>query len=253
MSKPLVSVILTHQLDVNQPYLKLALRSLASSKGVALEVWLVSGGKFYPDTEELKLPGFHCLHDPKLDTATAKIEYAMQFLSASSTHILLMSDDVMVAPTCIASMYKAFRGREMIMNPMSNSDSASLYEAHFKMGDQPITHDMKIEDFSEQQYNDFFLADPPSRIDLLVPFQSVSFYCTMVPKSVFVKIGLLDPKLEYRHNDVDFCLRGLQKGIPTVVSFNSFAFHFGTKTLNHFPSSLKDEASKHFYHKWNVN
>lgn len=249
MEKPKVSVILTHQLDLNRPYLRECLKGLANSYGVPYEVWLISGGLVKPEEPELYLRNFNTHWDQRLNTATLKIQKAMELISPDSTHVLLISDDVIVSSQCLSSLYQGFKGREMIMNPLSNSDSSSLYHAEIHVGDKLLTHDMDLEDFTDLELvrlrNKQGLEDK-----ILVNFMTLSFYCTMIPKTVFQKVGALDPKLEYRHNDQDFCMRAAQMQIPSVVNFGAFAFHFGSRTLKHFPISLRDEATQHFMTKW---
>lgn len=253
--KPIVSVILTHQLDENLPYLKLALRGLASTKGIPYEVWLMNGSESLVDERETSLDHFHVIWDKSLNTATKKIEKAIkEHVSPESTHILLLSDDVIICHDTILNLYLAFRGREMIMNPMSNSDLGSLYEADLKLSTGKILKpDMSIEDLNEKEVKEIIETEKPSG-HLLIPVPQLSFYCTMLSKTVITKVGWLDPKLEYRANDVDYCWRALQQGIHPYINLSAFAFHFGTKTLRKIDkdSSLANQGFQYFKKKWNL-
>ena len=150
-------------------------------------------------------------------------------------------------------MYQAGGARKMIMNPMSNSDCTSLYEAHITLEyGQRLLPDMKIEDFFEG-FEQYIIERFPRRDKCLVPFQTLSFYCTMIPRMVWDEVGELDPELEYRHNDQDFCLRALKKGIPSVVNFGAFVFHFGSRTINVLGTEeRKNKCTEHFKKKWGL-
>lgn len=256
MIPPRVSVILTHQLAINAPYLRLCLQSLLNSKNVPFEVLLMSGAETKPEWVP-DLPHFHSIWDPHLNTATLKIQKAMNWISSTSTHILLLSDDVIVSESCISRLYHAFQGRECIIGPMSNSDCSSRYEAHIELGPGPIhlTPDMTMSDFEARHFQElmsFQMSDQITRL-LIGCYPWISFFCTMMPKSVWEKVGGLDPQLEYRFNDQDFCTRAGHMGIPTLINFAAFAFHFGSKTLKHLKTETLDrEATHHFVQKWNL-
>jgi len=257
LSEPVVSVILTHQLEENLPYLQLALDSVLLSQGIEFEVFLVSGQKDKPPAIEHQSKNLQIIWDPQLDIATKKINYALSKISTHSTHLMLLSDDVILSWNSLSRMYNAFLGRELIIGPMSNSDFNSRYEASIELQFPKIylRPDMSLQDLKLNHLDDLLnvklFDDSLGR--LLIPFPWISFYCVMMPKSVWQKVGGLDEKLEYRYNDQDFCTRAQQLGIPTVVNFAAFAFHFGSRTMKHLKTPQIDQAAtEHFMKKWSL-
>lgn len=248
----MITVVVPHQLDSSKPYLELCLRALASSEFVDFQVLVVSGSETPPD-----LPPdarFKCFHDTSRVGVSAKLDLIQHELEGS-THLALISDDVMVSKYMLCDMLKAFANREMIMNPMSNSDCFSMYEADLYLENHDASPDF-IRLHPDMEYDEIVewtdeIIHYPRRPKCLIPFATLSFYCTMIPISVWNKIGNLDPNLEFRHNDQDYCLRAAKIGIPCVVNMGAFAFHFGSKTMRHMANDAsKLECSKYFQQKW---
>jgi GT2 family glycosyltransferase len=262
VSAPQVSVFLWHQCDNNAPYLDLCVKSLLRQKSdpdFSFEVICVAGTKERPKLP----PEFTLIHDPSRVSVASKFDLAMAYASVDSTHTLLLSDDIICSETMIYDLYASYRGRgDAIINPMSNSDCQSLYDADLwiekprtpayeipKM--RQLTPDMTIEDFQEWEIE--ALMTYPRRRHLLVPFVTLSFFCTMIPKSTWLKLGGLDPALEHRHNDQDFCMRAHMQGIPKMVQFGTFAFHFGSRTIRQLATpESQTNATDHFKRKWGL-
>ena len=245
---PKVTVILTHHLDVVRPYLDLALQSLACQDYRDFEVLLVSDSETAPVSE---LPNHWRNHwDRGLDTSAKKVNWALE--NSDSEFVIQHSDDVMLSRHAVGELAKACESTPAIMNPFSNSDCRSLYYSNIFLSrgkeTKHLIHDMGLEDIKgwEHQIWDFELG-----CRVLFPVQTLSFFCTIMPRSVWTRVGKLDPDLEYRHNDQDFCLRAARMGIPSMINLAPFAFHFGSKTLTHVASDeIKNKATEHFMKKW---
>lgn len=246
----MISVVVPHQSDKSKPYLKLCLAALEKSVDIDYEVYLVDGSDTIIDYDLPK--NFYHIQALNAVGVSQKLDLVMPAICKHSSHMALVSDDVMVSRYMLADMVSAFSNREMIMNPFSNSDCLSMYEADISLESQGhfkrLHPDMEFDDMTG--WTDAVI-DYPRRAKCLVPFPCVSFYCTMIPVSVWLKLGNLDPALEFRHNDQDYCLRAQKMGIPSVVNFGVFAFHFGSKTMRH----MANDASKaictdHFRKKW---
>lgn len=242
----MISVIVPHQLDRNRSYFNLCIESILRSHDIdSIEVLVIAGSETKP-----KVPSNVGLYwDREVITVADKLNLAMKMISKESTHFILISDDIVVSKYMLSDMHSAFMGREMIMNPMSNSDCISLYESDIFLGSRRIFPDMDMEDLSDEERE--LIMNFPRKPKCLIPFYTVSFYCTMIPLSVWEKVGPLDKDLEYRHNDQDYCIRAMKLGIPTVVNMGTFAFHFGSKTMRHLANDeLKAKCSEHFQNKW---
>ena len=252
---PKVSVILTHHLAENRPYLNLALKSLENSLDtIPFDVFLMDSSGA-PDTIKFPSQNFSHIKDVKLDTATKKVNLALDMMKSSpSTHILHLSDDVILAKDCIKNLYSHEIKDYIIQNPLSNSDSRSLFLGNFNLPNGKFIYpDMEITDFSPEELD--FLMKERCHLPIFFQVPQVSFYCTMIPRSLYEKIGPLDEKLEYRCNDVDFCWRAKSMcKVFSYINMLAFAFHFGSKTLNKMDPNkeLGDQALIYFNQKWNL-
>lgn len=244
---PFVSVILMHHLDTNRPYLEMAIRALQRSQGLNFDVLLFSDAD---EPVKVNDPRFRVYNDKSLNEASLKIHKGMEMIHSEAL-VLTLSDDVVVSEWLLHDMAAAFQGRQFIMNPFSNSDCRSLYEAdiELKRGSdfKVLGPDMVLEDLAEWEEQ---IITYPRAKKLLVATPAVSFFCTMMNRSVFEKVGKLDPLLEYRHNDQDFCIRAMNLGIPSILNFGAFAFHFGSRTLKQLPiQETQKSATEHFLKK----
>lgn len=226
---PLVSVIVTHHLDENERYLRLCLESLLASEGVDIEILCISDAEAAPVVPD----GVKLFHSRELYNSTKKVHFAIKEVDARSYYLLLVSDDVFVGKHMIAGLVKTCGAQEMIMNPMSNNDLGRIYSTDLRFtnseGDVfrpgPSCTLEEAEPFLEE------IADFPEKEPFIIVAPFVPFYCTLIPKPVWNKVGGLDEALEYRHNDEDYCYRAERFKIPSVVNTSVFALHFGGKTL----------------------
>jgi len=249
--KTLVSVIVTHHLNINDCYLKQALEGLSWQRtNFKYEVVVITSAPevlvdvfaYNNDNMQIKL-----VHDVTLDNATKKFAHFYKIKSPSSKLLLLHSDDVVMAGHALQNMVMAQQSVDLpiIQNPLCNGDIPSKYIT-------PIVLSVngKLE-LVPQHYEHEYLTDErklalqhiPSRELLLCPFNWVAFYCTMIPTDVFEMLGELDEKLDCKNNDVDFCYRASRKNIPVMVNFGALALHAGSKTFNHTKTKEMEQAA----------
>ena len=247
---PKVTVILTHHLDSVRPYLDLAIQGLVNQEFKDFNVLLVSDAESKP--RDALPPSWRSHWDGSLDTSAKKVKWALQ--NSDSEFVVQHSDDVIMSWAALGELAAACEALPSIMNPFSNSDCRSLYYSNIfatrKDESKHLIHDMSIEDV--KGWESEILNFPLGR-RVLFPVQTLSFFCTIMPRHVWNRVGDLDPELEYRHNDQDFCLRAAQIGIPSAVNLAPFVFHFGSKTLNECaPEDIRAKASHHFRAKWGI-
>ncbi len=244
MSWPVVTVIVTHHLDENRPYLEACLRGLLSTIGVELEVLVLSDAETCPDVP----PNFTLVHARDLNTATKKAHHGIAMADPRTKYYLFLSDDVVVGPKTIASLVRGVGDMHAICNPMSNSDNGGQFLTALPWGCQLELKDLEDPVEASARAGGLYGTEAP----LLVARPYVCFYCTLIPKKVWDMVGPLDARLEVRHNDQDYCMRAAQRGIPSYINFGAFALHFGSKTLDKTASTaMRDEASRVFMEKWN--
>lgn len=248
MNNPLVSVIVTHHLDENREYLDLCLKALNLSIGVDFEVLVMSDAKTKPDIPNtMKL-----IHYQKETKCLQKVDDALFLCDPNSKYTLLLSDDVIVSKYTLRSLCFSADCMEGIFIPMSNSDMRSQYATNIflQRTDKELRLETDMDIAQIRGWEDSIIHFQPERF-LIVPVPWVTFFCTLIPKSIWKKVGGLDHALETRFNDHDFCIRAAKLGIRSYISFETFAFHFGSKTLNKMTISLdeKNEAIMHFNKK----
>lgn len=255
--KPVVSVIVTHHLDRAKPALALCLEGILRSRGVPFELILVSDSETEPTIPNVYSPD--CVrstvcHDKTLNLASLKVNWAVKnAVHKDAKYLWLVSDDVVVSDDAMAKMVE---GQEMapgIHNPMSNSDNGSQFAAKMKYSVK-----FPVEGRFRDVYNHMWhpLADINGEgcayvRTCVVSRPWVAFYCTMMPKEVWNRVGELDARLDFRNNDVDYCIRAARLGIPAMINFGAFALHFGDQTLPYCttPEQL-NECSRVFQEKY---
>ncbi len=245
---PKTTIILTHHQDSVRPYLELALLGLKRQDTLDFQVILVSDAESAPPV----LPVAWISHwDKSLDTSAKKVKWALA--NSESDFVIQHSDDVVMAHQSVREMTTACESTPSIMNPFSNSDCRSVYLANIflnrgKGESKHLIHDMSYDDISG--WEEELISFPLGR-RVLFPVQTLSFFCTIMPRSVWSLVGELDPELEYRHNDQDFCFRAARHGIPSLINLAPFVFHFGSKTIGHMAhDETKKRATEHFMKKW---
>jgi hypothetical protein len=248
--KPVVSVLLTHHLDENRPYLDLAIESLATQEGIEFECLLMCDSESVPDYNYSWL---RIIHDPTLNTATKKVHYAVNHVHPDSKYFFFMGDDVVLASHTLSELVAGTKDCWLISNPLSNNENGHLYALDLPIKTtkgESVGNSCSLEDFKGQCFHHAFMAFSryPS---ILIQTQFVSFYATLIPRVVWEKVGLLDERLEVRHNDQDYCYRALQQGVQIAVNTGAFALHFGSKTLSKTRTEEESKkATEIFLEKW---
>lgn len=248
---PLVTVIVPHHLDENHEYLQLCLDSIIASKGVDFELICVADTLSYPRYRHTPSTGkwnLTIVHRPDLNTGSAKFNWAVKNSDQNSQYVWVISDDVMIAGNAMKKMVEGLGDKLAICNPMSNSDNWG----HFLATNLPIPVKVDIKDFWDTNLLNLIAYKncPPNPI--LIPAQNfVSFYCTMIPRHLINLVGDLDERMEYRHNDQDYCYRAMKLGAQCMINLAAFALHFGDKTIPKCTTREQlEECSKVFLDKY---
>lgn len=246
-----LAILVCHHLDVNRSYLGLCLDSLNRSTYENADVFVIADSETEPvaarAVEKVRLTW-----DRSLNTSVKKVNHFLDHLPAEYTHTLLLGDDTIVSSHAIGALMGMATTAEdevpLIVNPMSNSDCRSTYFCDLKLGGETMVPDMtEISADTIQAVHDF-----KGLADLLINVERLSFYATLMSRSVWRHVGRLDENLEYRFNDWDFCMRAQQLNIPRFIYFGAFVFHFGSRTLNLDPEieAKKAACAEHFTKKW---
>jgi GT2 family glycosyltransferase len=140
--------------------------------------------------------------------------------------VLLLNSDTEMYPGCIDRL-AAHLSHSDIVSPLSNySYVTNLVRVRSFVKDLP-------EYKNNGESYDRILRDKYPR--KYVESDWVTFFCALIKKEVFEKIGLLDEdfKLGYG-DDGDYCYRAIKSGFKISVVLDTFVFHDGGKTFSFF-------------------
>ena len=245
---PSVTICLTSHLKQNEGYLKAALRGLLWQRlNFGIEIFVVSSAESPPDIAPH--PSVKVLHRPDLDNATKKVHHVMDLMHPMSQYLMLHSDDVILSGSALRCMVEADRYYSGIQNPHCNGDVPGKYIAPLLLNNQAVPTHL---DLSQMEPYWGALQHYEPKPLMLIPFQWVSFYCTLIPRYVLETVGRLDERLEVKNNDVDYCFRAQTRHIPSFVNFQAACVHFGSKTLS-ITKSVQDEAEADLVFKEKYN
>ena len=93
-----------------------------------------------------------------------------------------------------------------------------------------------------------------NRLNVRQNYSAVTAACLMIRKSVYVEVGGMDESYEVAYNDVDFCLRVLEKGYKNVFTPYATLLHHESKTRGEDSSSEQierfDKEKKLLLDRW---
>ena len=230
LEKADVTVIIPTHLNENYDYLKACVRSVLASVAVELDVIVISDAPMGRVHFGARVRDYW---DQSLNNLTKKWKRGLELAKPETKFVMLISDDVMVSKYAIADLVQVARDQKVILSPASNCDATTRYYTQFWLGmgqgeGMYIPHKCTLEDI--QGYEEEVINYPRGPNITLDPGW-VSFYCTLFPKTVLQEVGAFDEDLDVRHNDVDYCSRARQRGIPSLIYLGAFALHFGDRTL----------------------
>lgn len=235
--EPIVTIIICNHLSENEKYLNEAIASVWGScvafKGNE-EFFFISDAERIP----VYPPGFFfkTVHSFGLDTFGKKIAHAFEIMAPSSKGVLIVSDDIILSKNTLNELLQAGVFEDnfpCIVNPISNSDigtrvangmflkndlgeNVSILPCHTY--EEGISVKDAVLNYKTEQFWAF-------KTDW------VGFHCTYIPRHVWERVGLMDPKLSARFEDQDYCVRAARLGFISVIHTGCFAFHFGSKTI----------------------
>jgi GT2 family glycosyltransferase len=246
----MVSIVLVTYLKDNQKYLDLCMESIKRQTFKDYEVILVSSGEHSPTHPDWIT---HHHSDERLHFADA-INHGVRRTNPSSKYILLLSDDCVMTETSLEMLVGTIGEGQMILNPISTCDNNSSYSLVFAYEKNGET---------KQLTNRFYRYDDLSQdIEYIMKTRSiypvgivlreyVAFYATMIPRSVWEKVGELDQNFKTGQEDADYCKRAKQQNIPSGFALNSFILHFGGVTADQVMERPgREQNIKYYKDKW---
>lgn len=244
MHDPFVSVSITHHSEENEKYLNVCLKSVLNSVGIDYEVIVLSDAERAPSVPA----GVKLIHDKSLSTSTIKTDYYLDnLIHPKAKCLLFLSNDVMITKYSMHNMAETAMKKNSIVGPLSNGDLLSNYITDMKIfdrdGQNPIQLkvEMDLEDIQGRQdiimnYNPVFgFLTENNKLNQTGRFSHYrhwfAFHTWMAPRFIIDDVGRMDPRLDCRFSDVDYCQRVQRKGYGTFIEFTAFALHFANKSL----------------------
>lgn len=214
----------------NQSYLDLCLKSLEAQTFKDFDVNIVSSGSYRPEINStLSIRHFHSdeqTHFPKAVTMAYEMSHA------KSKNILLLNDDTILSKTCLSEMYQCLEEYDVLLNPLSNCDNGLFYLRPIGIRDdtqQPFQLDRRqytIGSMPRSNLPELVIENTiPTERTLIFPHM-VAFYCTMMRRSAWSRLGGIDPEYKMGFDDLDMCARASKIGIRPTILTSAFCFHF---------------------------
>lgn len=254
MTNSKVSVILATYSNKgeNQRYLDLCLNSLQRQSYQNIEVILISSGDYVPTTPDwVKLkhyPQAQRHHFP------AAINLGVTKADPNTTHYLLLNDDTIVTRNTIQNLVARIGDSELVLQPISNCDNFVKYNLllGWEKHGEFIQSTQRFYRYDELAHSAEWLEKagslyPPG----LITQDWVAFYCTLIPKKVWDKVGTLDGNLRTGCDDADYCYRAKKMGIYSAVELSSLVWHFGGTSADlHLTPEDRKFNYDYFLNKW---
>ncbi len=220
----------------SQAFINLCYRSLAAQTFQDFEVIHVSSGDFKPQIPELGLNSKHCHSDDRMHYPKA-IDYAYRLSDAQSEYIFMLNDDVILHKDCLQSMINFLeRSADVILNPMSSCCNGRVYQAPLGFTDE----NGKQYFYSKNHYDFYSMSENADNIihrsfvhsPMFFPMEQVWFFATMLKRSVWKKVGGIDPEFRTGFDDQDMSLRARKAGINVGIFTGASVFHFSGSTAD---------------------
>lgn len=238
-TEPLVTIIICTYLEQNQKYLDLAFNSINRQTHKNIEVVLVSSSRSKPVVRCIH--PVHKVHSEERWHYPRAVFEGYKQVKENSEFILLLNDDAFMHESCIEDLVNGMGDSEMILNPLSPCSNAAFYYARIGFIDErgmliPIKQQNVYEEIAP--YADRIMTHA-YRYPPLIFFTTFSpFFCTLIKKKTWDKIGGIDPTFKTGQDDLDFGIRAARMGIRCATLASAFVMHFSGRSAS---SSLTDE------------
>lgn len=249
MNIPIVSVIISHHLDINKPYLSLCVKSYLATIGIDYEVIVISDADTNPAEYLPANPKLRIVHEKRLKSLASKMDYGVDIMHPESKFVFMSNDDILVNKHSVGLMTEWSHNTGCIINGLCNTDNKAIWLGNMTIqtpaGNIELQNTMTIEDLKGQE--DFIIDLLPIPGPRNIWFQDwVPMFATCIPKELWLKVGSLDPNLDFYGNDYDWCQRAKDLKFRCAVDPNAFILHFHHKTLSHVKNDEIIEKCKRY-------
>lgn len=233
-----VSVLITHHLQKNEPYLTRAIDSVINQTLKHTYLHVICSN---PVSQEIKdkYGSANFIENESLNSSTKKCDFWLDNLVGKDDNTLYMSNDVILGKHCLMAMSS---NENCIQSPLSNNEYMSRYY-------WPIPWNRSAYDIGEVNEQEVMAYSPNQSILIRAPW--ISFYAPFMHKKIWDNVGRLDPELDKKNNDMDFCFRARKMGYLTFINPACFALHYGSKTtVDYVSNDDANAADSYMFNKW---
>ncbi len=255
--RPKVTIVLVTYLKENQKYLDLALESINNLNYPIEQMELIvsSSGDYTPAVMPMKMKTLEVHSDIRLHFS-AVVNQGVRAANPESEHYMLVSDDTMMTKNSLANLIDeaGIHVQPRVVGPISNCDNRSKYVLFFgfQIGDKQyqLTERFYRYDALAPYKAQLFNQDSHYPAGVLIQ-EHICFYAVLIPKVVWVKVGELDEKFLSGQEDIDYCFRCKEQGVPIVIALEAIIWHFGGTTADVVTTKdLRDFNINYFKEKW---
>ena len=140
-------------------------------------------------------------------------------------YVMILNDDVIVSQGWLRNLISVCKGNVGAVGPLSNCDMSWLHNIALKISGVELLPGLNTFEQIEPIIPDIYefrspYFETPDR-------EWLAFYCTLIPRAVIEKTGLLNEQFTNSGEDVDLCRRIKKMGYSIIQNYQSFVFHFG--------------------------
>lgn len=257
---PRVTIVVTTYLSKTYPYLRLCMDSIKNLNYPAseLDVVLCCHQLDYRQYKvEFGKDGVNVVTPPEMEYNNARgLNFGVACAAEGSKYYFLLNDDVILSKNSLMNLVKSVGEREIIASPIAPCDQGRQFE--LVMG---LVHENKFTPLQKPYYRMEDIEE--IKLDTLINGNSVyatgivytdflCFFAVFIPASVWNKVGKLEEGFrKCGPDDLDYSIRGQQKGIRCAFVLDSFVFHFGgAGSESNLKSKDRAYNAKIFRDKW---
>jgi glycosyltransferase involved in cell wall biosynthesis len=165
--------------------------------------------------------------------------------AGNGKYVLLMNDDIIVSKGWLGDMVSACVEGIGAVGPLSNCDKGWRHTYDITIGGVDLLPGMNT--FEQIESIVQLIYDYKSPYQDVIERDWVAFYCTLIPRTVIKKVGVLNEDYTNSGEDVDLCRRIRKCGFRIVDTHRAFVYHQGAvsrKLLEQEDKGSYQEADK---------
>ena len=186
------------------------------------------------------------------------LNFGISHASPDSEAYFILNDDVILTKNSLKNLVEK-SSDESILMPISPCDNYRNYSLcmGFPVFDEKTGHGFKILDkqfYRLPELKDF--TDEMMEANSIYPagllvMPMLCMFATLIPKTVWEKLGKLDENFKTGPDDIDYSIRANQAGIKLLVAIDSLVWHFGGVTADTSVSVARRKKNlEYFKQKW---